>query len=99
MTRNKKTDGARSTCAMFTEYRKDYTADLGRILATTRTLLASWALVAVLGAALLLAPALIHGTRSAEAHVQHAVEKVVAHSSVLGRGLDPLPAASARTAG
>ena len=99
MTRNTKTDGARSTCAMFAEYRRDYTADLGRILATTRTLLASWALAAALGAALLLAPALIHGTRSAEAHVLHAVETVAAHSSVLGRGLHLLPAAGARTAG
>jgi hypothetical protein len=69
---------------MFTEYLKDYAADLGRILATTRTLLASWALAAVLGAALLLAPALVHGTRSAQAQVQHAVEKVVARDSRSG---------------
>ncbi len=99
MTRKKELASGRLTCATFAEYVKDHSVDLGRILATTRTLLASWALVAALGAATLLAPALVHGTRSAEAHVLHAVEKVVAQSAVHGHGLHLFAPTSARTAG
>ena len=99
MTQKKEPAGARSTCAMYAEYVKDYMVDLGRIRATTRTLLASWALVAALGAAMLVAPALVHGTRAAEAHAQQAIEKVVAHGSLLGRGLHLFPATGAGVAG
>jgi hypothetical protein len=99
MTRKKELASARSTCATFTEYVKDHMVDLGRIRATTRTLLASWALLAVLGAAMLLAPALAHGARYAELHARQAVAKAVAHRSPLGHGLQLFPAAKAPGAG
>ncbi len=88
MTRKDEMMHGSSTCAVFAEYVKDYAVDLGRVLATTRTLLASWALLAAFGAAILLAPALAHGTLYAETHVRHAVEQALAHGSALGHGPD-----------
>jgi len=69
------------------EYLKDSTIDLGRLLATMRTFLASWTLVAAFSTAMLLAPVVIPGADSAEVHARHAAEMVLAHKVWLERGL------------
>jgi hypothetical protein len=83
MSANEKTALSTSPCKALPEYVNEPTIDLGRILATTRTLVASWGLVAAFTVAMLLAPALTHGTRYAEVHAQQPVE------AAIGSGLTP----------
>jgi len=68
-----------SECKAFSEYLKNPRVDLGRLLATTRTLIAAWALVALFNAAMLLAPAVIHSVHYADARAAHALHMVLSH--------------------
>ena len=93
MSQKVRASGNASKCAAFSEYLKNSTVDLGRLLATKRTLLASWALAAAFTVAMLLIPAVIHDVQYAEAHARHAVQMVHSHKVSLGRGLCALIAA------